>query len=252
VTLAPDRTPPLITSADRKIELLQEAGAELILVMPFDAELAAWSPERFVAEVLRAGLGARAVVVGEGWRFGSKATGTVDILRALGRVHGFGVDALPLVELAGEAVSSSRTRAALEQGDMELARSLLARPFDIDGVVVEGDRRGHSLGYPTANLEVEEGLLQPPRGVYAGRARVHGNWHTAAINVGVNPTFGGDPASSPLRIEAYLLDLAGDIYGEVLRIEFWRRLRDERRFDTPELLVAQMERDVEETRALLC
>ena len=146
-------------------------------------------------------------------------------------------------------MSSSRVRAAIKEGDLELARVLLGRPYDVDGVVVRGAARGKDLGFPTANLEVEPGLARPPLGVYAGLAHVNGTSKPAAISIGVNPTFGGEIGKSPVSIEAYLLDFSAEIYDATVRLEFWKRLREEVRFDTVDALVQQMERDVEETRS---
>jgi len=251
-TLRPDRVPLLLSSGRRKIELIEAAGVDVCAVLAFDRELSTWPPERFASEVLASGLGARRVVVGEGWRFGHRAAGNVDLLRSLGETLNFEVDAVGLASSEGEVVSSTRVRAAVTNGDMDLAATLLGRHFDIDGEVVKGDARGAALGYPTANLDVDSSLACPARGVYAGRAFGHGEWHPAAINVGVNPTFGGDESSTPIQIEAYLLDFNGDLYGTELRVEFWRRLRDELRFDSVDRLVAQIGEDVEATRALTC
>jgi riboflavin kinase/FMN adenylyltransferase len=251
-TLRPDRVPPLLSSQRRKIELIEGAGVDVCAVLAFDKELSMWPPERFAAEVIAAGLGARKVVVGEGWRFGHRAAGDVDLLRRLGEQLNFEVDAVRLASAEGEVVSSTRARAAVTSGDMELAATLLGRRFDIDGEVVKGAARGAGLGYPTANLDVDPALACPARGVYAGRALTSGAWHAAAINVGVNPTFGGDESSTPIQIEAFLLDFDGNLYGTELRVEFWRRLRDEVRFESVDELVAQIARDVEATRALTC
>jgi riboflavin kinase/FMN adenylyltransferase len=252
VTLRPDRVPPLLSSVARKIELIEEAGVDVCVVLAFDRELSTWPPERFASEVLAAGLGARRVIVGEGWRFGHRAAGDVDLLRRLGTELNFAVDAIGLEGARGEVVSSTRVRGAITSGDMELVAALLGRRFDIDGEVVRGAARGVALGYPTANLAVDPALACPARGVYAGRAFAEGAWHPAAINVGVNPTFGGDEASTPIQIEAYLLDFDGDLYGTQLRVEFWRRLRDELRFGSVDELVEQIGEDVEATRALTC
>jgi riboflavin kinase / FMN adenylyltransferase len=253
VTLRPDHVPPLLTSQERKLELIHGTGVDVCAVLVFDKELSTWSPERFVDTVLVAGLGARVVVVGEGWRFGHRAAGDVELLRRLGAEQGFEVHTLELAEVGGDVVSSTRVREAVISGDMELSEVLLGRRFDIGGVVIKGESRGGSLlGYPTANLDVDPALAHPRRGVYAGRAAVGNDWYPAAINVGVNPTFGGDERNTPLRIEAYLLDFEGDLYGVELRIEFWRRLRDEVRFDSVDELIAQIGADVEATRALTC
>ena len=250
-TLRPDKLPPLLTTPERKIELLSERGADVLAVLPFDEELSKWEPEKFVGEVLVKGLGARAIVVGNDWRFGRKAAGDVPLLTELGRDLGFDVDGVDLEEVGAEAVSSSRVRAAVTSGDVELAGRLLARPFDLDGMVVHGDDRGKDLGFPTANVDLAPELAHPARGVYAGRARVRDTWYVAATNVGVNPTFGGDPDTSPLRVESYLLDFDDDIYSEPIRVEFWKRLRDEVKFETVAELIEQMKRDVDATRELV-
>jgi riboflavin kinase/FMN adenylyltransferase len=249
-TLRPGHAPPLLTSLQRKIELFESLGVDVVAVLAFDTELSSWPPERFASEVLASGLMARAVIVGQGWRFGHKAAGDVATLTRLGDELGFDVDALDLVAAGGGTVSSSRIRAVVAAGDVELAAALLGRRFDVDGVVVRGAARGAALGYPTANVEVDPVLVQPARGAYAGRARGPSGWYPAAISVGVQPTFGGDPASSPVMIEAYLLDFHGNLYGRQLRIEFWKRLHDDVKFDSVDDLVAQIEADVRATRAL--
>lgn len=251
-TLRPDRVPPLISSPERRMELIEEAGVDTLVVLPFDKDFSTWPPEQFVSRVLSLGLAARAVVVGRGWRFGHKAAGDVALLAQLGREVGFSVEEMPITEAAGGPVSSSRIRAAVSSGDMTLARTLLGRPFDVDGVVVRGAARGAGLGYPTANLEVDPALVRPANGVYAGRARVGDVWYPAAINVGVVPHFGGREGETPVKIEAFLLDFEGDLYEQLLRVEFHERLREERSFQSVEALIEQMGRDVEATRAVTC
>lgn len=248
-TLRPDRVPPLLTTTERKLDLIEAAGVDVVAVLPFDRSLSSWPPQAFAERVLARGLGARVVCIGAGWRFGHKAAGDAGLLARFGGELGFATEALDLAEVAGGPVSSSRIRATVLEGDMELARVLLTRPFDLDGEVLRGDRRGHSLGYPTANLPLDPELVHPPHGVYAGEASVGAGRYKAAINVGVNPTFGGDAATTA-RAEAYLLDFDGDLYGATLRLAFHRRLRDELRFPSAAELVAQMKRDVEATRAL--
>ncbi|HVF53568.1 MAG TPA: bifunctional riboflavin kinase/FAD synthetase [Actinomycetota bacterium] len=254
-TLRPDKVPPLLTTPERKMELLEATGIDNVVVLPFDKELSSWPPERFVNDVLVQGLNAAEVVVGSNWRFGHKAAGDVALLAGLGEEVALTVDGVDLETIGGAAVSSSRVRAAIKGGDMKLARDLMARPFDADGVVEHGDDRGASLGFPTANVKVDESLAHPPIGVYAGRARVslHGSdvWRPAAINLGTNPTFAAEGETIPPRIEAYLLDFEGDLYTHPIRIEFWERLRDEQRFDTPDALIAQIEQDVIQTGALI-
>lgn len=245
VTVRPEDVPPLLTSLDRKLELLEETGVDLVVVLAFDHDFSLWSPERFVEDVLVGGLSAQIVRVGHDWRFGHKAAGDTDLLAKLGAQHGFEVEAVGLENADEEPVSSTRTRSAIADGDMELATRLLGRPFDVDGLVVRGDGRGATLGYPTANLDIDTSLVRPAQGVYAGRVRVRGDWYRAAVNVGKNPTFGGEV----VRVEAYILDFDEDIYGETLRLEFWHRLRDELKFDSVEELISQMDRDVADTRA---
>lgn len=265
-TLRPDKMPPLLCSPERKIELLSERGTDVLAVVPFDDELSQWPAERFVEDVLVRGLAVRGVVVGEDWRFGKGRTGNVELLTELGRSLGFDVVGMGLQESGNEPVTSSRVRKLIGAGDLDGAAELLGRRFDLDGVVVHGDDRGKSLGFPTANVALPPGVAHPPRGVYAGRARVGGDatmlppeegdpaprgWYRAAVNIGVNPTFGGDPDVHPARVEAYLLDLDADIYGAELRVELWTRMRDEEKFDTAEALIEQMHKDVEKTRELI-
>ncbi|HJR44112.1 MAG TPA: bifunctional riboflavin kinase/FAD synthetase [Actinomycetota bacterium] len=251
LTLRPDKAPPAVSSPERKVELIEELGPDVLVVLPFDAELAAMEAKDFASQVIGGGLHARKVLVGEGWRFGRKAAGNTTLLAEVGETEGFEVAPVHLESLEGITASSTRVRKAIADGDLGLARDLLGRPFDIDGVVEHGDHRGKELGVPTANVTPDPLLVRPPIGVYAGRARVDDLWYTAAINVGVNPTFGGDPATTPVRVEAYLLDFDADLYGRWLRVEFWQRLRDELRFESKEALIEQMHRDIEATRALV-
>jgi riboflavin kinase/FMN adenylyltransferase len=248
MTLRPEVAPPMLSSPERKIELLRETGAEVVAVLPFDVPLSQRPPESFVEDVLVKGLGARLVLVGQGWRFGKGRAGSVELLEELGRGFGFEARGVSLEEVGGEAASSSRVRKAVTSGDLVLAERLLGRPFDLDGAVEHGDSRGAGLGYPTANVAIDPAIASPPVGVYAGRARVAPSWFAAATNVGVNPTFGGQ---GPPRIETYLLGFDGDLYGQTLRVEFWERLRDEKRFDSVDDLVAQMGRDVAATEAIV-
>jgi riboflavin kinase / FMN adenylyltransferase len=194
-TLRPGTEPKVLTTPERKAELIEDTGIDTLVVLPFDHAFSKWSPERFVTDVL-VRLGARAVIVGDGWRFGHKAAGTTELLQKMGAEHGFQVQVLTLAAVESESVSSTRVRSAIAQGDMISARTLLARPFDVDGIVLRGERRGTELGFPTANLKLDRSIAHPPRGVYAGRAVTEaGIAYTAAINVGVNPQFGGSVTS---------------------------------------------------------
>ena len=222
----------LLTTLDRRLELIGEAGIEEVLVIDFDLELAQLEPEAFVDAFLRP-LGTEVVVAGADFRFGRGRSGDLALLGRLG----FDVRTVPLVE----GVSSSRIRDLLRAGEMERAARLLGRPPEIEGVVVAGDARGGTLGFPTANLRVDPELLVPAHGIYAGAA----DGRRADISIGTNPHYGGEER----RVEAFLLDFSGDLYGRRLVLELWRRLRDEAVFASEEELVAQIERDVEQTRA---
>jgi riboflavin kinase/FMN adenylyltransferase len=221
----------LLSTLERRLELLEASGVDETLVVAFTPELAALAPEDFAESLLRR-IGARGIVVGENFRFGRAAAGDPALLERLG----FDVRVVALV--AG--VSSTHVRALLRDGDVVAAASLLGRPAELDGTVVLGDQRGGTLGYPTANLAVAAELLVPAYGIYAGAAR----GHRAAVSIGVNPHYGGEER----RIEPYLLDFEGDLYGQRLVVELWQRLRDERAFPSEAELVAQIARDVDATR----
>ena len=222
----------LLTTLDRRLELLDEAGVETVVVATFDAALQQLTPEEFAEHYLRA-IGAEAVVAGEDFRFGVKRSGDLALLERLG------LEIVVVPELPG--VSSSAIRTALAAGDVVGAAAMLGRPFELDGVVVAGDQRGGTLGYPTANLRLEPDLACPRYGIYAG----FGLGHRAAISIGTNPHYGG----TERRIEPYLLDFDGDLYGKRLVVELWERLRDEAVFESEAALVQQIALDVEATKA---
>jgi riboflavin kinase / FMN adenylyltransferase len=245
--LSPERAPAGLTTPEQKRELLAELGVDVSAELPFTAAVAAEPPEQFVSRVLAGELQARLVVVGETFRFGRRRAGDVDTLSRLGAAAGFGVEALAPVLEEGRAVSSSRVREALAQGDAAAASRLLGRTFFVDVRVVAGDGRGRTIGVPTANLETANEIL-PARGVYAARVRLpDGSWRGAVVNRGRRPTFGGETET----VEAHLLDFDGHLYGAALRLAFAARLREERRFAGPEALVAQIREDVRQARALL-
>ena len=221
----------LLTTLERRLELLEETGIEDALVLRFDEELAALEPEAFAERALRP-IGAEVVAAGDGFRFGRGRTGDLDVLERLG----FDVRRVPLVD----NVSSSHIRRLLAEGEVAQAAQLLGRPPEVDGTVVHGEHRGAGLGFPTANVEVAPGLLVPPLGIYAGSAL----GHRAAVSIGTNPHFGG----TERRVEAYLLDFDGDLYGSRLVVELWERLRDEAAFGSVEQLVEQIAADVSRTR----
>jgi riboflavin kinase/FMN adenylyltransferase len=221
----------LLTTLDRRLELLGDLGVD-VHVVPFTSDLSLQTPEEFAESILRP-LGTKVVAAGENFRFGHRRSGNLDTLAGLG----FDVRRVPLVE----GVSSSRIRQLLAAGEIEGAARLLGRPPEIEGTVVAGDARGGTLGYPTANLAVPGGLLVPAYGIYAGRA----GGHRAAISIGVNPHYGGQER----RVEAFLLDFEGDLYGRRLIVELWQRLRGEQAFDSEPELIDQIGRDVAATRA---
>lgn len=221
----------LITTLERRLELLALEGIETTLVAAFTPELMRLEPEEFVDTYLRA-IGTELVVVGEDFRFGRLRRGDAALLRALG----LEVVVVPPVE----GISSSAIRAAVGEGDVRAAATMLGRPHELDGIVVMGDQRGGQLGYPTANIALDAQLLCPAHGVYAGSAL----GHRAALSIGTNPHYGG----TERRIEPYLLDFEGDLYGQRLVLEVWDRLRDQATFASEEALVEQIARDVEATR----
>jgi riboflavin kinase / FMN adenylyltransferase len=238
--LAPAYMPRLLTPLPVKADLIASLGVEELIVVRFDAAFAARSAEEFVEDVLVSRLGAREVRVGENFRFGAGARGDAALLAAAG---GFRTEVVAMRELDGEIVSSSQIRSLIAAGEVARAARLLGDPFELRAPVVDGDRRGRELGFPTANLIPPPELARPGHGVYAGLA----NGMPAAINVGVRPTFGSGRAE---LVEAHLLDFEGDLYGQELRLRFLERLRGEQRFETAAALVEEMHRDVERTRAI--
>jgi riboflavin kinase/FMN adenylyltransferase len=221
----------LLSTLERRLELLDEAGVEEALVIRFDLDFARLTPEQFADQVLRP-IGAHTLVAGTAFRFGHRRAGGLALLERLG------FRTLPVTELAG--VSSTRIRELGRAGDVRAAAELLGRPVEVEGTVVAGDARGGTLGYPTANLAAQPNLLVPDYGIYAGSA----GEHRAAVSIGTNPHYGGHER----RIEAFLLDYAGDLYGRRLVVELWERLREERVFSSEAELIAQIGRDVEATR----
>ena len=247
--LSPDRAPRALMTVEQKAEILGGLGLDRLVVLPFTLELSRQSPEDFARLVLQGALGAKAVVVGVGFRFGHRRSGDVRLLAELGERLGFRVQAIEPLLHEGAPISSSRIREALARADVEAARALLGRPFFVDGRVVAGQGRGRTIGVPTANLELLNETL-PGGGVYAcrcsGREPASGPWN-AVVNVGRRPTFGGGETT----VEAHLLDFEGDLYGRMLRLQFLERLREERRFPGAEALVAQIREDIVRARALL-
>jgi riboflavin kinase/FMN adenylyltransferase len=236
----PEATPKLIAPSSVKRDLIASLGVAEMVVIPFDRGFSEQSAEEFVGEVLIERLGARTVSVGENFRFGKGARGTADFLRSHTE---FETRVVPLVEVAGETVSSSHIRGLVAAGDVKQAAEFLGEPFLFEGEVVTGDRRGRELGMPTANIVPDDAYVCPGHGVYAAWA----NGYPTAVNVGVRPTF---DTGRGLVVEAHLIGYDGELYGEQLRIAFLERMRGERRFDTVDALVEQMQRDLVEAQKI--
>jgi riboflavin kinase/FMN adenylyltransferase len=246
--VAPEKAPKLITSLAAKIDLIAGLGVHELVVIPFDGAFASQSPQAFIDDVLVRRLGATTVCVGENFRFGHRAKGDVALLRAQ---DAFETRVVDLVQGDGEVISSSHIRELIAGGEVERAAACLGSPFQLRGTVAHGDKRGRTLGFPTANLVPDPALVYPGHGVYACRAAVEldgeWRWWPAATNVGVRPTF---VTGRGLLVEAFLLGFDGDLYERELRLAFLSRLRGELRFDSVEELVEQMRRDVEDTRRI--
>ncbi len=244
--LAPGAPASALSDAPERATLLERAGADAVVIFRFDPPFAALAADEFVARIAAAGEVGR-IVVGPDFHFGRRAEGDVAKLEALGRHHAFTVEVMPPFEHDGGVVSSTRIRNALLAGDVELAATLLGRPYAVRGRVVPGARRGRALGFPTVNLALPRDRLLPRDGIYAMWAEMGEGRFAAAASLGVRPTFGGGERV----LEAHLLDFDDSVYGEDVAAAFVRRLRDERAFESPEALAAQIAKDVEATRAAL-
>jgi riboflavin kinase/FMN adenylyltransferase len=256
MVVRPESAPRLLCDLDQKLELLAETGVERTVVIRFDAARAAESAASFVGEVLVDTLGTKLVVVGTDFHFGSKRAGNVTLLSELGGTLGFNVIGMELVDEsgepagAGERVSSTGIRERLTKGDLVTANRWLGRPHEVRGVVSRGDRRGRTLGFPTANVSVPGEILLPADGIYAGWfERADGSVHATALSLGRRPTFYQQAHASLL--ECHLLDFDGDLYDEHVKVRFTDRLRGEKRFNSVESLVEQMHADVDATRRVL-
>jgi riboflavin kinase/FMN adenylyltransferase len=252
----PGSHPPVLTSIVRRAELVEELGVDVFCALPFTLEFSKMAPDEFVHHALVDRLHASAVVVGENFRFGHKAAGDVALLAKLGQTFGFTAHGIPLLKEGDTPLSATYIRSCVTAGDMVTAARVLGRPHRVDGVVERGDQRGRELGFPTANLRTDPWTAIPADGVYAGRVVRLDEWGrtlpgpplgTAAISIGTNPTF----EVRQRRLEAYILDFTGDLYGATLGIEFIERLRGMEKFDSVEALIDQMHADVERTRAVM-
>jgi riboflavin kinase/FMN adenylyltransferase len=245
--VAPGRVPPLIYSLPQKLRAIESLGADKLLLVCFDKKFSEQSGEVFVRGVARDLGSIQSICVGADFVFGHKRSGDVALLKKLGGEIGFSVHGLAAVSLDGQVISSTRIRETIRAGKLDAASQMLGRPYAIAGRVVEGDKLGRQLGFPTANLDVA-GLVLPPNGVYAGLTAVKKKSHCVALNIGFRPTL--ISAKPELRVEAHLLDFSGRLYGAELEIEIGEKLRDERKFDSPEELREQIARDIATVRKL--
>ena len=237
--LHPESAPPLLQTLDQRLANFEILGIEQAIVIPFDRDFAAQSAEDFIAEIIRDRLHAKEVYLGKGFAFGRARGGNIELLRKMSSELGFIADEVDEVRLRGQRISSSRIRELLADGNVNLVRRMLGRPYGVEGVIIRGDRRGHTIGFPTANLHPHNRVI-PKFGVYATATLIDGTWRRSITNIGVRPTFGVDAEPS---IESYVFDFDGDLYGDVLRVRFLHRIRDERKFSGIDELKAQIERD---------
>jgi riboflavin kinase/FMN adenylyltransferase len=243
--LSPENSPPLLLSQESKQKFIARLGVDVLLLAPFDVIFASLSPEDFIGTILHEELGARGVVVGYNYTFGHRGLGTPALLEEMSSTYGYQLRVVPPVMVEGQAVSSTLIRRLLLKGEVaEAAKFLGYYPF-MEGVVVAGEKRGSTLGFPTANLDIDQALLAPANGVYSTKVHIDGDTYYGVANIGVKPTFHGVKRN----LEVHLLDFYQDLYGKHLKVSFTRRLREERRFSTPSDLIEQIQRDIHEARA---
>jgi riboflavin kinase / FMN adenylyltransferase len=245
--VAPARVPPLIYSLSQKLRTIESLGPEATLLIHFDKAFSQKSGEAFIRELAGVWSGIHSICVGANFVFGYKRGGNVELLKKLGGELKFSVHGLAAISLDGKTVSSTRIREALRAGDLDAASQMLGRAYSIAGPVIEGDKLGRKLGFPTANID-PTGLALPPSGVYAIHALTGGKTHRAVLNIGTRPTLGNP--NPPLRVEAHLLDFHGELYGQELEIVFAEKLRNEIKFPSVDELKAQIARDIERAKSV--
>lgn len=242
--LYPDSAPPMLQTLDQRLANLEVLGIEQTIVIPFTREFSGQPAENFLADIIYDRLQAREVYLGKGFAFGKDRGGNIELLRVMSEKLGFIADEVEEVQLRGMRISSSKIRKLLADGYVNLARRLLGRPYGVEGVIIRGNRRGHTIGFPTANLKPQNRVI-PKFGVYATATLIDGSWRKSITNIGVRPTFESDADPS---IETYVFDFDGDLYGDVLRVRFLHRIRDERKFNGIDELKAQIEKDSNRAR----
>ena len=237
--LFPESAPPLLQTLDQRLANFEVLGIQQAIVIPFTREFATQDAAEFLRSVVHDRLHAREVYLGKGFAFGKDRGGNIDLLRKMSEELGFFADEVPEVCLRGHRISSSKIRKQLAAGHVNLTRRMLGRPYGVEGVIIRGNRRGHTIGFPTANLKPHNRVV-PKYGVYATATLVDGKWRRSITNIGVRPTFEHEAEPS---IETYIFDFDGDLYGDVLRVRFLHRIRDERKFNGIDELKAQIEKD---------
>ena len=243
--LKPESCPPLLLSQESKQKFIARLGVDILLLAPFDVIFASLAPMDFIETVLHEEIGARGIVVGYNYTFGHRGMGTPALLKEMSSTYGYQVRVVPPVMVEGQAVSSTLIRGLLIKGEVaEAARFLGYYPF-MEGQVVAGERRGSTLGFPTANLDIDQTLLIPANGVYSAKVHIDGDTYYGVANIGVKPTFQGKIRN----LEVHLLDFYQDLYGKQIKVSFTRRLREEKRFSSPNDLIKQIELDILDARA---
>lgn len=237
--LHPESAPPLLQTLDQRLANLEVLGIEQAIVVQFDREFAGQEASAFLTDIIKERLHAKEVYLGKGFAFGRNRGGNIGLLREMGEKLGFVADEVDEVQLRGNRISSSSIRHLLAEGRINLARRMLGRPYGVEGVIIRGNRRGHTIGFPTANLKPHNRVI-PKYGVYATATLIDGTWRKSITNIGVRPTFENTTEPS---IETYVFDFDGDLYGDVLRVRFLYRIRDERKFGGIDELKAQIEKD---------
>lgn len=237
--LHPASAPPLLQTLDQRLANFEVLGIQQAIVIPFTLDFAGQPAESFLENIVRDRLHAKEVYLGKGFAFGKDRGGNIELLREMSSKLGFVADEVDEVQLRGRRVSSSKIRELLAGGNVNLARRMLGRPYGVEGVIIRGNRRGHTIGFPTANLKPHNRVI-PRYGVYATATLIDGTWRKSITNIGVRPTFESDADPS---IESYIFDFDGDLYGDVLRVRFLHRIRDERKFNGIDELKAQIEKD---------
>lgn len=244
----PAKAPKLLLTAERKAELLQNMGLDILIYNSFTEEISKWHPEDFVKKVIVDKIKAKEVFVGFNYSFGYKGAGNPELLKSLGDLYGFKVNVIPPVEVEGEIASSSLIRNLLLKGEIAKAKRILGYYPFIDGKVIEGEKRGRKIGFPTANLVLNEDIMIPGKGVYAAIADIKGKKYKCMVNIGSKPTFHD---SFPVTIEAHLLDFSELIYGQLLNITFLEKLRDEKKFAGMDELIEQLKIDRDQARKIV-